>query len=232
MTHPVLYSYRRCPYAMRARLGILFSGRQVEQREIVFWDKPKPMLQASPKGTVPVLVLPEGEVIDESRDILQWALKESGSALWPESLDRQERMNTWIDENDGEFKPLLDGYKYPQDFPERSQQAWRDLGSVFLARLEAQLQSHPYLLGAEISMADIALFPFIRQFAHVDRAWFEQVDYPALKRWLNRHLQSDYFSAVMKNRPVWQDGHVPLWVDEPEMRTRDQFRAKAECLGQ
>ncbi len=225
--HPVLYSYRRCPYAMRARMGIYLSGFQVEQREIVFWDKPEPMLQASPKGTVPVLILPDGEVIDESRDILVWALTQAGSTLLPEQSALRAQMEAWIDRNDNEFKPWLDRYKYADRFPEQSQLFYRQQGELFLAAIEQALSAQPFLLGSKLTVADLALFPFIRQFVNVDKAWFESADYPQLKRWLQQHLDSDYFQAVMKNRPVWQAGHTPLWVDEPTFKTKDQFTKKA-----
>lgn len=227
---PVLYSYRRCPYAMRARLSIFFSGREVEQREIVFWDKPEPMLEASPKGTVPVLILPDGEVIEESWDIMQWAL--TGHELYP----TDERINDWISACDNDFKPHLDDYKYPelcqQSYPDltsgQGHEKARQGGEVFLQKLENQLQQTVYLLGDELSIVDLALFPFVRQFAHVDKAWWQSADYPAVQAWLEKHLSSDYFAAVMKNRPVWQTGHQPILVNEPELQRKDQFRAKAE----
>ncbi|MDG6774814.1 glutathione S-transferase [Thiomicrorhabdus sp. ZW0627] len=226
--HPVLYSYRRCPYAMRARMGIYLSGMPVEQREIVFWDKPADMLEASPKGTVPVLVLENGDVIDESRDILQWALQQKGdSILLPEQPDLLERMNAWIDENDGKFKMALDHYKYADRYPEYPQEHYRRQGEAFLAKLEQTLLTQPYLLGAHLSMADLAIFPFIRQFANVDKLWFAESGYKALRQWLENHLSQDYFLGVMKNRPVWESGHSPLWVDEPELQRRDEFTDKA-----
>lgn len=226
-TYPVLYSYRRCPYAMRARMGLFLAGIQVEQREIVFWDKPAEMLLTSPKGTVPVLVLPDGEVIDESRDILRWALEQTNSSLLPQEEEVLAQMQQWIDENDEQFKYWLDRYKYAGDYPEQSQAAYREEGERFLQKLNEQFEQACYVLGDSLSMADIAIFPFVRQFANVDKAWFAQADYPALKRWLDGHLNSHYFKAVMKNRPVWQPDHRPLWLDEPELETRDQFVAKA-----
>ncbi|MEA1988439.1 MAG: glutathione S-transferase [Pseudomonadota bacterium] len=228
--HPVLYSYRRCPYAMRARMGIYLSGIKVEQREIVFWDKPEPMLQASPKGTVPVLVLSDGQVIDESRDILIWALNQTEracSGLIPQDSELMLQMNQWIDRNDNEFKNWLDRYKYADRFPEHSQEYYRQQGEVFLSSIEQVLQDQAYLLGEELSVADIALFPFIRQFANVDKNWFEQACYSNLKCWLNHLLSSEYFASIMKNRPVWCEGHTPLWVNEPTLKTRDEFQKKA-----
>ncbi|MDX1795431.1 MAG: glutathione S-transferase [Hydrogenovibrio sp.] len=227
MTHPILYSYRRCPYAMRARMGVYASGIQVEQREIVFWDKPEPMLQASPKGTVPVLVT-GAEVIDESFDILLWALARSDRFGWlPESSDRYRQAKDWVSLNDYEFKPALDRYKYADRHPEHPQVVYRQQGEEFLAQCEAQLEKTLYLTGKQCSFADIAIFPFIRQFAHVDKTWWARRPYPKVYDWLKGHLDADYFRGVMKNRPVWQPGQHPLWVDEPELETRDQFARKA-----
>ncbi len=227
--HPVLYSYRRCPYAMRARVTLYLCGIQVEQREIVFWDKPEPMLDVSPKGTVPVLVLPDGQVIDESRDIAFWAVEnrtENSSNLAPKDL--LSGINQWIDLNDNEFKDWLDKYKYADRFPDQSQDDYRQQALPFLDRLENSLAKSTYLLGDQISLADICTFTFIRQFANVDKNWWFEVDYPYLKYWLEKHLCSDYFVKIMKNRPTWHEGHLPLWLDEPELETRDQFVKKSE----
>lgn len=233
--HPVLYSYRRCPYAMRARMAIMASAVRVEQREIVFWNKPAEMLSASPKGTVPVLILPDGQVIDESRDIMFWALSQSDQLNWLPSQREADfsEMNALIDICDNEFKTHLDHYKYAENFPEASPEVYRLRGEEFLQTLEqllAQSRSVSKLLalnGQDISMTDIALFPFVRQFAHVDKQWFEQSAYCNLNNWLNQHLNAGYFRSIMKNRPVWQAGHSPLWVSEPDLATRDQFLAKA-----
>ena len=239
--HPVLYSYRRCPYAMRARMAIYLSGLQVEQREIVFWEKPPTMLEASPKGTVPVLVLPDGSVIDESRDIMLWALRHSqNTALYADYLrfekkTQYKKLNEWIDCCDDEFKTHLDHYKYSDRFPEFSQEDYRERGCEFLQRLEQQLSLSSslnvsecaFLLGDKMSLADIALFPFIRQFVNVDKVWFVKANYPYLKAWLSYFIESTLFKGVMKNRPVWQEGDNPLWVDEPSMITKDEFVKKA-----
>ena len=228
--YPVLYSYRRCPYAMRARLSIYFSGRAVEQREIVFWDKPLSMLQASPKGTVPVLILENGLVVEESWEIMQWALAEH--RLYPQFAS----IENWIVACDEQFKKHLDDYKYPElcqasypDItPEQGHKKAQQGGEVFIKKLEAQLSQTTFLLGDDLSIADLSTFPFVRQFAYVDKTWWKSAPYPAVQVWLEKHLQSDYFAAVMKNRPVWQAGHLPIWVDEPELQRKDQFRAKAE----
>ena len=227
-THPVMFSYRRCPYAMRARIGIYLCQQQVEQREIVFWDKPEMMVKASPKGTVPVLLLSDGTVIDESRDILYWAIQQSATeaSLYP--LNKRKQIDALIDFNDDEFKEWLDRYKYADRYPEASQQYYRQKGEVFFSELETLLVNQTFLTGDELSLADIALMPFIRQFAHVDKVWFESAEYPKLGGWLNYLMNEPFFKAVMKNRPVWELGHQPLWVDEPELMTRDQFSAKAQ----
>lgn len=235
VNHPVLYSYRRCPYAMRARMAIMASGLQVEQREIVFWDKPGEMLAASPKGTVPVLILPDGEVVDESRDIMLWALLQSDRLSWLQ-LETEEdfaEMMALIDVCDNAFKTHLDHYKYAERFPEALPEVYRLRGEGFLQALE-ELLTHSYsvskvlaLNGKQISMTDIALFPFVRQFAHVDKPWFEQSAYTHLNRWLQQHLEAEYFTSIMKNRPVWEISHTPLWVSEPDMTRRDQFLKKA-----
>ncbi|GAB6069407.1 hypothetical protein JCM30760_05040 [Thiomicrorhabdus hydrogeniphila] len=147
-THPVLYSYRRCPYAMRARMAIYLSQIQVEQREIVFWDKPQAMLQASPKGTVPVLVLPDSTVIDESRDIMSWAFKNSTSKsiyqawLFTENSAERLKLNDWIDCCDTDFKPHLDHYKYADRFPEFTQTYYREQGCQFLDAIETTLANN------------------------------------------------------------------------------------------
>lgn len=227
ITHPVLYSYRRCPYAMRARMAIYLSGVQVEQREIVFWDKPEPMLEASPKGTVPVLVLPAGRVIDESRDIMLWAFEQACSNWVSSDLKLRQKMTDWIDRNDGEFKGWLDKYKYADRYPEQPPSVYRQGGEQFLQAIEQALSAQAYLLGDRLTMTDLALFPFVRQFANVDKVWFETADYPKLKAWLSELLQSALFLAVMKNRPVWAQAHQPLWVDEPLLQNRNEFLKKA-----
>ncbi|WP_019557051.1 glutathione S-transferase [Thiomicrorhabdus arctica] len=232
---PILYSYRRCPYAMRARMAIMASGVQVEQREIVFWDKPVEMLAASPKGTVPVLILPDGQVIDESCDIMLWALSQSDKLNWLPSEKEKAfaEMTSLIDLCDNEFKTHLDHYKYAERFPDELPETYRLRGEDFLQTLE-ELLAHSFsvskllaLNAKNISMTDIALFPFVRQFAHVDKHWFEQSIYRYLKRWLEQHLDAEYFTSIMKNRPVWRISHAPLWVSESSLTTRDQFLAKA-----
>lgn len=202
---PILYSFRRCPYAIRARMAIDYAGVPVELREIVFRDKPEPMLQASPKGTVPTLVLPDDAVLDESDDVMRWALRQSDPDDWLHAA-YAESVRQLVDENDFVFKQHLDHYKYADRYPEYPPEEYRRRGEVFLQQLEERLNTSRYLLSDQLSFADVAIFPFIRQFAFVDKAWFDQAPYPRLQLWLNRFLKSERFRNVMHKYPVWQAG--------------------------
>ena len=204
-----LYSCRRGPYAMRARLAIVLAELKVELREIVLKNKPAQMLAISPKGTVPVLELVETDgssrrVIEESRDILQWALEQHDpqAVLDVEPASAQ----ALIEQNDNEFKHWLDRYKYSDRYPELSQLEYRERGELFLQVLETLLAKHRYLLGDTISSADIGIMPFVRQFAHVDQEVFYQLPYPHLQQWLRDWLQHPAFQQVMVKLPAWQEG--------------------------
>ena len=204
-----LYSFRRCPYAMRARLGILFAQLQVELREDVLKNKPEQLLALSPKGTVPVLQLAaegraQGRVIEESREILQWALEQND----PQGLLNTDlaHANALIDENDNEFKHWLDRYKYADRYPEFSPLEYRQKGEVFLQQLDSLLAQHRYLLGDKISIADIGILPFVRQFAHVDQGVFYSLPYPHLQQWLRAWLEHPGFKQIMSTYPAWQEG--------------------------
>jgi glutathione S-transferase len=201
MTLPILYSYRRCPYAMRARMALREAGIAVEIREIALRDKPREMLAVSPKGTVPVLVLPDSTVIDESLDIMRWALRQYDPDGW---LHDETRSLALIADNDGAFKQALDRYKYADRYPEKPAAASRAMGEIFLQRLEDHLQRQPGLLGPAPSIADVAIFPFVRQFAMVDSGWFAAAPYPALRDWLERWLGSALFLDIMQKHPPWQ----------------------------
>ena len=208
---PALYSFRRCPYAMRARLALHASGVAVELREVNLRDKPASMLAASPKGSVPVLVLPDGRVIDESWDIMQWALHRHDPDGWLGTDDRHlEAATPLVNENDISFKHSLDRYKYPDRYPDQTQNDYREQAEVFLLNLENRLNTSSYLLGNEFSIADAALFPFIRQFAEVDKDWFAQAPYASLQRWLKNILDSRGFAAIMKKHPIWHPGDPPV----------------------
>jgi glutathione S-transferase len=203
MALPILYSYRRCPYAMRARMAIWAATTQVEVREISLREKPAHLLQISPKGTVPVLQLPNGTVLEQSLDIMQWALAQNDPQGWL-NADR-EAVNALITINDGDFKKALDRYKYPDRYPEHTQTFYREQGEQFLQRLEAALARHDYLLGDKPSMADVAIFPFIRQFAAVDAEWFASSSYPKLRAWLEGWLESPLFAQVMQKFPTYTE---------------------------
>lgn len=200
-----LYSFRRCPYAMRARLGLLFAGVKVELREVVLKNKPPQMLAISPKGTVPVLQLTDGTVIDESRDIMLWALEQNDPKNLLDNTVRTEAY-ALIDQNDNEFKYWLDRYKYADRHLEMTQEEYRQQGEVFLQQLEKQLEKHAYLLGDKVTVADIGIMPFVRQFAHVDREAFYGLPYPNLQCWLQDWLQHPLFLQAMTKFKPWEEG--------------------------
>jgi glutathione S-transferase len=202
---PVLYSFRRCPYAMRARMALWISRTACELREVVLADKPPELLAASPKGTVPVLVAPDGTVIDESLAIMRWALARRDPEGWLAGDDP-----ALIAANDGAFKHDLDRYKYPARYPGCDPHQHREQGLEFLRGLEARLAAAPNLAGPHRTLADIALFPFVRQFAHTDRAWFAAQSLPRLRDWLERHLASDLFAAIMPKFAPWAAGDAPV----------------------
>ena len=211
---PLLYSFRRCPYAIRARMALCYASQSVVLREVLLRDKPASMLAYSPKGTVPVLVLQEQgamqKVIDESLDIIDRALEQNDPDNWrcqgfPEQQQRQQAL---IRQCDGEFKHWLDRYKYADRYPEHSAAEYRARAEDFLLALERALQKNNYLCGDSLSRADIAIFPFIRQFANVERGWFDASDYPRLKAWLAEQLASTTFAAVMRKYELWKEGEA------------------------
>jgi len=190
-----LYSFRRCPYAMRARMALRYSGVPVDIIEVSLKAKPAEMLAISPKGTVPVLDA-GGQVIDESLEIMRWALAQNDPQDW--LLDGDSRIAELIEANDQGFKVHLNRYKYAERYPEQPMEIYRAEGALYLQRLEELLTDRDYLLADHPSLADIALLPFVRQFAHVDREWFAQTPYVRLQAWLLRFLESDLFTSIMK----------------------------------
>ncbi|PWK14549.1 glutathione S-transferase [Psychrobacter immobilis] len=204
-----LYSFRRCPYAMRARLGLLFAELPVELREITLKNKPAHMLAISPKGTVPVLQLADGVVIEESREIMEWALEQQvpQELMNPKTLHQG---NTLIEQNDQEFKYWLDRYKYADRHLEMTQTEYRQKGEAFLQILEELLTKNTYLLGDSVTIADIGIMPFVRQFAHVDRDVFYSLPYPKLQIWLKNWLAHPLFIQAMTKFQPWQDGDEPV----------------------
>jgi glutathione S-transferase len=201
---PILYSFRRCPYAMRARMAVLVSGEAVEIREVVLRDKPAAMLAASPKGTVPVLVRPDGAVIAESLDIMRWALGRNDPENWLGGDDV-----ALIAGNDGPFKQHLDRYKYP-DRHGSDPLHHRTAALEWLAGLDERLARAAQLCGAKRALADIALFPFVRQFAAVDRAWFDAQPLPQVQAWLAGHIGSSLFERAMVRFAPWRPDDAPV----------------------
>jgi len=206
MADHVLYSFRRCPYAMRARLALASSGTQYELREVRLSDKPTALLSASPKGTVPVLLTADGTVIEESLAIMRWALEVRDPEGW---LTRDDA--ALIATNDGPFKHHLDRYKYPNRHGSEPD-SHREKGLHFLRDLDARIAVAGQLCGPIRGLADAAIVPFVRQFAGVDRNWFEAQPLPFLKAWLKNHLASNLFGRIMDRAAPWSQGDRPTIV--------------------
>tara|TARA_R110002096_G_scaffold44524_6_gene119776 strand:- start:150 stop:800 length:651 start_codon:yes stop_codon:yes gene_type:complete len=204
MPLPILYSFRRCPYAMRARLALAVSGLAVEHREVVLRDKPPQMLEVSPKGTVPVLVLPDGEVVDESEDVMLWALRQHDPLSWLEpETESLEAMRVLVRRTEDEFKTHLDRYKYENRYEGADSEEHRGIAAFFLRELDARLGQGKYLFGERQSFADAAIAPFVRQFANTDRAWFDEQPWAALRLWLEEFLASELFVGIMGKHAKW-----------------------------
>jgi glutathione S-transferase len=210
---PILYSLRNCPYAMRARLAIFKSAQQIELRDIVLSNKPAEMLAVSPKGTVPVLVFEQEaspvKVIDESLDIMLWALNKSDPCdlLYKKQVDENPsnvgEMLILINTFDNEFKSRLEKYRCAKRYHEDNLLEHRHACEVYLQDIEHRLGQHTFIMSNQESLVDIALLPFIRQFARVERQWYLQSSYPKLRQWLNNYLQSRMFSKIMTKYPLW-----------------------------
>ncbi|MEO0617895.1 MAG: glutathione S-transferase N-terminal domain-containing protein [Pseudomonadota bacterium] len=208
---PVLYSFRRCPYAMRARLAIVSSGITVELREVLLRNKPPEMIAASPKATVPVLVVASAVgtvVIDESYDIMKWALARNDPDNWLRTSAEREVVDELVADCEQHFKPDLDRYKYADRYDEPAS-APRARAAGFIEDLEQRLGGSGALLGGNWSLADAALLPFIRQFAHVDRGWFAAQPWPCVQRWLAAFIDSPAFESIMVRHKSWEAGDAP-----------------------
>ncbi|WP_309602845.1 glutathione S-transferase [Sphingomonas sp.] len=213
---PILYSFRRCPYAMRARLALAVSGTRVELREVKLTAKPAAMLAASAKATVPVLVLPNGEVIDESLDIMRWALARCDPDAWLERNDA-----ALIAANDGPFKQDLDRYKYPQQHAV-DPLVHRESGLAFLRQIDFLVSAGKQLGGRALGLTDAAIVPFVRQFAAVDPPWFNAQPLPHLRPWLEDYLRADLFHSIMLPVEPWSPGNAPTLVPLPVTGSRHQ----------
>ena len=189
-TLPILYSFRRCPYAMRARMSIVRTSYTCEHREVILRDRPDHMMEISPKGTVPVLLLPDGKVIEESLEIMQHVLS------WELSTEDFH----WVDRNDNEFKFHLDRYKYPNRYENVDSLEQRSMAKAYLDDLDQFLSNE-----ISHSLSD-ALFPFVRQFANHDREWFDAQNWEHLHDWLANNLSSKEFALCMKKYPQWCEG--------------------------
>lgn len=200
---PVLYSFRRCPYAIRARLALAVSGQAYALQEVLLRDKPAALLAASPKGTVPVLVLTDGRVLDQSLDIMGWALQRHDPQQWlcPPGATLDD-MLTWVAQCDGPFKQALDRCKYPQRTPECDPAQARADANEWLLTLEARLADSAYLCGTQAGLADGAIFPFVRQFAAIDPPWWRAQPWPHLQRWLQQWLETTLFIDTMRKHTL------------------------------
>lgn len=198
---PVLYSFRRCPYAMRARLALAVNGCAVELREVSLKAKPTAMLGVSPKGTVPVMVLPGGEVIDESLDIMRWAYRQSEGLVGVLCENDEELLS----ENDTRFKCWLDRYKYSDRHLEYTLEYSRGEASAFIQALEYRLGSASFLSGTELGFLDLAIAPFVRQFASVEPDWFKGQSWQKVVIWLETFKHSGVFLAVMAKHVDWNE---------------------------
>ena len=209
--HPILYSFRRCPYAMRARMAIYQSNIRCEIREVVLNDKPESMLSLSSKGTVPVLCTVDKKVIDQSIDVMYWALNQYDPDHW---LTKNDSLtNDLIMRNDNEFKYYLDRYKYHVGYPEYSQEEYRNQTQDFLEFLERCLVENGgvALTTNHLSLSDISIFPFIRQFANVDLHWFNSTPYERLKNWYKDIEQSNLFKHCMSKYEKWLPEQAPVY---------------------
>ena len=202
MNFPILYTFRRCPYAMRARIALYHAKINYEHREILLKNRPKKLFEISPKGTVPVLDLLNGEVIDESFDIMKWAISKNRSETLFNRV-RQEQIDM-ISMNDNQFKKWLDKYKYHVRYPEDSMEFYRENCKQILDQYEDHLKNYTYLLDNEISLADFAILPFVRQFANVDIKWYND-SYSYLSSWMNKLMDFDIFIQIMKKFEVWDE---------------------------
>jgi len=186
-------------------MAIAYSGITVELREVFLSNKPPSMLRVSPKATVPILLLPDGRVIDESFDVMRWALDYRDPDSWWRAHWRDEATKL-VEENDFQFKTHLDHYKYSERFPAQPKAYYREQGESFLSKLEQRLRQQPYLMGEELSFSDVAIFPFVRQFAFVDKSWFDRTPYEYLQQWLDWLLGSPLFLCTMTKYPAWKAG--------------------------
>ena len=207
----ILYSFRRCPYAMRARMALLSSGVVCELREVALRSKPAEMLAISPKGTVPVLQLPDDQVLEQSLDIMLWALRRHDPEHWLATSDALHADHlALIAQCDGPFKANLDRYKYPNRYALPDGAVHRESAAQFLKTLDATLTAQCFLNGPHFGLADAAIAPFVRQFAHTDPAWFSGQPWSALQQWLDKFEVCGDYTRVMDKFAAWVEGQDVL----------------------
>lgn len=207
---PILYSFRRCPYAIRARYTLSLLNIKVEIREVVLRNKPEALLALGGRSSVPQMICEQGIRYPESMDIIRWAMsKKQNANIYSEQQENE--IAAWLFQTDHRFKVWLDKYKYADRHPAYSQAYYRSQAERFLRRLESKLSKQAFLLGGEMSMADVLVFPFIRQFRGVDNAWFDQSQYLNVRSWLKQIIEDEAFEKVMIKLPPWQKGDEPRY---------------------
>ncbi len=213
MNTPILYTFRRCPYCMRAHMALKNAGIKIELREVELKNMPQQLLDLSPDATVPALQVSKDEVLTESWDIVIWALSQHDPDNWLGNDSRYlQDAEMLIETNDYSFKNDLDYYKYAERHPEQTQEQYRLACEEFIDELEDMLSDNRYLLADRVSLADIGVFPFIRQFSLVDKNWFEQSDYSAVRNWLQRLIDTDLFQQIFQKHPAWQTNDTTVYV--------------------
>ena len=212
--YPILYTFRRCPYAMRARLAIKASGVIVEIREVKLKNKPEELLNISPKATVPVLYISSKKIIEESLDIMKWALEINDplKLLKQEKLNRIEVHNTF-NKLENDFKQNLDRYKYSSRFDQPNPELYRDKNLKILNEFNTSLQHNKGIYSSHLSLLDYAIFPFVRQFRNVNSVWFDSLELNFLKSWLYELIDSDQFSSIMKKNLIWEPNQKPIYTN-------------------
>lgn len=208
---PILYSFRRCPYAIRARYTLFLLDIKVEIREVLLRDKPAALLALGGRSSVPQLISREGDRYPESIDIIRWALAQDEKSALIYTSSEEREIAAWLFQTDHRFKYWLDKYKYADRHPSNTEAYYRSQAEGFLRRLEIRLEKHAFLLGTDMSIADVLVFPFIRQFRGVNIGWFDQSGYVAVKKWLSQIIEGERFAKVMVKLPVWQEDDEPRY---------------------
>ena len=210
---PILYSFRRCPYCMRAHMALKYAGLKIILRDVKLNDLPAEVLAVSPHATVPSLAISENEYMDESWDIVKWAVQQNDPENWlGENNEYLNEAEMLVEINDFSFKDDLDHYKYADRYPEHPMEYYRENGEEFLEELTELLQQNTFLSADHITITDIAVFPFIRQFAMVDKEWFDKSPYPELQRWLLAMLSSEWFIEAFKKHETWETGSKDIYL--------------------